>query len=82
MDVNWVVPENLNGIVDEFFFKTPCYNWFLIEYLQFKKEKILAGLTKKVVHFEYKKALEHILKTTDPPDEIYIAIVKQTMTNI
>ena len=81
MDVNWVIPEFLNEIVGEFFFKTPWYKWFLIEYLQFKKAEILAGLTKTVVHHNYKKSIQQILETK-PPEDISLAIMKQLTTKI
>lgn len=71
VDVNWVVPKSLlEGIVCDFFLKTPWYKRFLIEYLQFKKAKILAGLSKTAVHYEYKKAMQYILETK-PPEKCF-----------
>jgi hypothetical protein len=79
--MNWAVPESLKGIVGEFFLKTPWHKWFLIEYLQFKKAEILAGLSKTAVHHEYKRAIQHILEAT-PPEDISLAIMKQLTTKI
>ncbi|PKY56481.1 hypothetical protein RhiirA4_507299 [Rhizophagus irregularis] len=81
MNVNWAVPEFLIGVVGEFFFRTPWYKWFLIEYLQFKKAEILAGLSKTVAHHDYKKSIQQILETK-PPEDISLAIMKQLTTKI
>lgn len=81
MNVNWAVPEFLIGVVGEFFFRTPWYKWFLIEYLQFKKAEILAGLSKTVAHHDYKKSIQQILETK-PPEDISLSIMKQLTTKI
>ena len=53
-------------------------NWFLVEFLEFKKDDILAGLSKTTVHHA---GLRMILES-QPPEDISIALMKQLTQKI
>jgi hypothetical protein len=79
--MNWVLPEILKNRVDSFFFETMWYEWRLVKFLEFKKDEILAGLSKAAVHHLYKKNLQLILES-DLPEDISIVITKQLTQKI
>nr|CAG8653348.1 5662_t:CDS:2 [Entrophospora candida] len=60
---------------------TKTYDWRLIEFLEFKKGDILAGLSKTSAHNAYKRGLQLILES-EPLENISIAIMKQLTQKI
>ena len=40
--MNWVPPELLKNTIDNYFFEKAWYDWCLVEFLEFKKGKVLA----------------------------------------
>ncbi|PKK65747.1 hypothetical protein RhiirC2_785706 [Rhizophagus irregularis] len=79
--MNWVPPEQLKNIIDNYFFANTWYDWCLVEFLEFKRSEVLAGLLKVSVHHSYKKGLQLILESK-PPDDVSFAIMKQLTQKI
>ncbi|CAI2194327.1 13987_t:CDS:2, partial [Funneliformis geosporum] len=57
------------------------YDWCLVEFLEFKKSEVLAGLPKVSVHHSYKRGLQLILES-EPPEDISFAIMRQLTQKI
>lgn len=74
-------PEQLKNIIDNYFFANTWYDWCLVEFLEFKRSEVLAGLLKVSVHHSYKKGLQLILESK-PPDDVSFAIMKQLTQKI
>ncbi|CAG8576337.1 4066_t:CDS:2 [Ambispora gerdemannii] len=79
--MDWVPPELLKDTVDKYFFKSMWYDWRLVEFLEFKQDEILAGLSKMSVHHSYKKDLQLILGS-ETPEDVSFAIMKQLTKKI
>ncbi|CAG8603628.1 4402_t:CDS:2 [Acaulospora colombiana] len=79
--MDWVPPELLKDIVDNYFFANMWHDWTLVGFLETKRSQILAGLQKTNVHHSYKKGLQLILDA-EPPEDVSFVIMKQLTQKI
>ncbi|RHZ43930.1 hypothetical protein Glove_801g14 [Diversispora epigaea] len=80
-NTNWKPSDLLRNKIDNFFFETRWDCWFLVEFLEFRKNDILAGLSRVKAHQTYKRGLQLILES-NPPEIIALTIMKQLTQKI